>query len=185
LISGLREHSDDFPSPPHGADELESTLDAYEASYDSAVAAQGAAAEAVDVKGAALHTLTDRMKVVLRYAEDAVKYDRGKLKNIGWNGRKTRSELDVPGQARVLESKREGPGWVLLEWKKPVEGGRVAAYHVQILRDGEKEWQDVTTCFERMTVLTDQERGVELEYRVVTANKAGRGVPSNVVKVVL
>jgi hypothetical protein len=78
-----------------------------------------------------------------------------------------------------------GPAWVLLEWKKPVDGGVVAAYHVQILRDGEKEWQDVTTCFEKMTVLTDQERGVELEYRVVTANKAGRGVPSNVVKVVL
>ncbi len=185
LISGLRENTEDFPSPPHGAEELEAILDAYEVSYDAAVLAQGAATEAVDVKGEALQTLTERMKVVLRYAEDAVKFDRGKLKNLGWNGRKTRSELEVPGQASTLEAKREGPAWVLLEWKKPVDGGRVAAYHVQMLRDGEKEWEDVTTCFERMTVLTDQERGVELEYRIVSANKAGRGVPSNAVKVVL
>jgi hypothetical protein len=74
---------------------------------------------------------------------------------------------------------------VLLEWQRPVSGGRVAAYHVQTQREGETEWNDVTTCFERMTVLTEQERGVELKYRVVSANKAGQGIASNVVKVVL
>ena len=74
---------------------------------------------------------------------------------------------------------------MLLEWHKPITGGRVGAYHVQIQRDGEKEWRDATTCFERMTVLTDQDRAVELSYRVLTANKAGQGLPSNVVKVVL
>ena len=185
LISGMRENAEDFPASPVGADEIEAYLAAFQEKSDAAASAQGAATEAVDAKGEALQILTEGMRAVLRYAEDAVKYDSGKLQNLGWNGRKTRSELEVPGQAGTLEAKREGPAWVLLEWKKPVDGGRVAAYHVQMLRDGEKEWEDVTTCFERMTVLTDQERGVELEYRIVTANKAGRGVPSNEVKVVL
>jgi hypothetical protein len=185
LISGMRENAEDFPASPVGADEIEAYLAAFQEKSDVAASAQGAATKAVDAKGKALQILTEGMRAVLRYAEDAVKYDSGKLQNLGWNGRKTRSELEVPGQASTLEAKREGPAWVLLEWKKPVDGGRVAAYHVQMLRDGEKEWEDVTTCFERMTVLTNQERGVELEYRIVTANKAGRGVPSNEVKVVL
>ena len=36
-----------------------------------------------------------------------------------------------------------------------------------------------------MTVLAEQERGVELEYRVVTLNKAGEGLESNIVTAVL
>ena len=185
IISGLREHTEDFPNPPYGPDEMEATANAYQESYDAVVLAQGAAAAAIDTKGQALETLTDRMKMVLRYAENAVNFDSAKLKYLGWNGRKTRSQLEPPGQPRVLESKREGPGWVYLEWKKPVDGGKVTAYHIQLLREEEKQWQDVVTCFETMTVLTDQQRGVELRYRVVAVNKAGTGVESNVITVVL
>ena len=185
VISGIREHADDFPAPPFGADELEAYIDTFQQRSDAAGLAQGAAAEAVDEKGAALETLTASLRAVLRYAEDAVQYDSGKLKNIGWNGRKRRSELEVPGQAGILETRREGPGWIYLEWKRPTEGGRVAAYHIQMLKEGEKEWQDLTTCFDRMVVLTDLERGVELKFRVVSGNKAGRGVPSNDVTAVL
>ena len=59
-------------------------------------------------KGEALETLTERMRVVLRYAEDAVKFDSAKLKNLGWSGRKPRAELDIPGQAGMLDRhKRE------------------------------------------------------------------------------
>jgi hypothetical protein len=185
LVSGLREHTEDFPNPPYAADDLEATLKAYQDSYDAAVSAQGTAASAAEAKRQALDTLTERMKVIIRYAEDAVSYDSGKLKNLGWNGRKSRSELELPGQARVLESKREGPGWVLLEWKKPFDGGTPAAYHIQVQREGDKEWRDVATCFETTTVVTNQERGVELKYRVVSANRAGTAVPSNAVTVVL
>jgi hypothetical protein len=164
---------------------LEASLSAYQEKLDSVVRAQSAAAVAVDEKAETLGKLTNGMKAVLRYAEDAVNYDGGKLRNLGWNGRKTRSELEPPGQALALEAKREGPGWVLLEWRKPITGGRVGAYHVQVQRDGNKEWHDATTCFERMTVLTEQDRGVELSYRIVTANRAGQGLPSNVIRVVL
>ena len=32
------------------------------------------------------------------------------------------------GQARTLEAPRQGDGWVFLDWKEPVDGGKVAAY---------------------------------------------------------
>ncbi len=47
------------------------------------------------------------------------------------------------------------------------------------------EWEKVVMCFDTMAVLTDQDRGVELHYRVVTFNKAGEGYASNVVTAVL
>jgi hypothetical protein len=185
IISGLRDNAEDFPSPPISVDELDASLNAYTEKVDAVVQAQSAAGVAVDEKAEALEKLTDEMKAVLRYAEDTVNYDGSKLRNLGWNGRKQRSELEPPGQPNALEAKREGPGWVLLEWRKPTYGGRVAAYHVQMQRSGDREWKDVAVCFERMTVLTEQERAVELDYRVVPANKAGVGVPSNVITVVL
>jgi hypothetical protein len=40
-------------------------------------------------------------------------------------------------------------------------------------------------CFETKIELTEQERGVELMYRVVTLNKAGEGLPSNIVNALL
>ena len=65
--------------------------------------------------------------VDLRYAENTVGMDDNKLKLLGWGGRKAPSALDVPGQCRVLEAPREGEGWIFLDWKAPVGGGKVAA----------------------------------------------------------
>jgi hypothetical protein len=79
LISGMRENAEDFPASPVGADEIEAYLAAFQEQSDAAASAQGTATEAVDAKGEALQTLTEGMRAVLRYAEDAVKYDRGKL----------------------------------------------------------------------------------------------------------
>ena len=87
--------------------------------------------------------------------------------------------------AGALEVKREGPGWVFLDWKRPSDGGVVGAYHVQVSANGAGQWEDVSTCFDTMAVLTSQERGVELSYRVVAVNRVGEGVPSNTVTAVL
>jgi hypothetical protein len=84
-----------------------------------------------------------------------------------------------------MEVKREGPGWVYLDWKKPSDGGTVAAYHVQSAKNASGEWTDVTTCFDTMAVLMNQERGVELTYRVVAVNRVGEGLPSNTVTALL
>ena len=125
------------------------------------------------------------MKANLRYAEHAARHDDVKLKSLGWRKRKESVAVSVPGPARSLAVKREGPGWVCLDWKRPGEGGAVATYQVQVYHPDQSEWQTVELCFDTLTVLMDQERGVDLMYRVVTLNKTGEGLESNTVTVVL
>ena len=93
--------------------------------------------------------------------------------------------MQPPGQATHLEVKREGPGWVSLDWKKPKDGGPVAFYLVQVRHHGKGDWREACRHFETTIVLKDQERGVELEYCIVTVNKAGEGPPSNAVTALL
>ena len=108
-----------------------------------------------------------------------------KLGALGWGARREPSAPEPPGPARALEVKREGPGWVYLDWKRPSEGGSVAGYHVQVAEHEAAGWKDVTMCFDTMAVLTEQQRGVELLFRVVTFNKAGKGLASNTVTALL
>ena len=185
IINGLTEHSDDFPSPPISAEDLMARLTTFRNAHNATVIAQSAAAEAFEVKGEAFEALTDDMRLILQYAEHAVKEDQVKLQALGWDVRKKPSAPQVPGPARALEVKREGPGWVFLDWKRPSEGGTVAGYHVQVARAEGGEWQDVVMCFDTNAVVTDQERGVELIYRVVTFNRLGKGLASNTVTALL
>nr|VFK42300.1 MAG: hypothetical protein BECKTC1821E_GA0114239_101819 [Candidatus Kentron sp. TC] len=68
--------------------------------------------------------------------------------------------------------------------KQPDEGGK-AAYRVQ-RREGDSEtWLDAGLAMGLETTLTNQPRGIRLEFRVVAVNKAGEGEPSNGVLAVL
>jgi hypothetical protein len=185
MITGLTEQAEDFPTPPIGIEQLQASLANYKRTLEAAVVAQTSAAAAFEVKDDALDVLKDEMQLVLRYAEHAVSNDELKLGALGWGTRREPSEPQPPGPARSLEVKREGPGWVYLDWKRPNEGGSVAGYHVQVAHTKGGEWKDVTMCFDTMAVLTEQERSVDLLYRVVTFNKAGNGLASNTVTVLL
>ncbi len=181
MINGLTEQSEDFPTPPVSVEQLQASIDNYQRMLDSATIAQTAAAEAFDAKDDALDALKDEMQLVLRYAEHAASNDEVKLGALGWGPRKEPSAPQPPGPARALEVKREGPGWIYLDWKRPSEGGSVAGYHVQVAHTEGGEWKNVTMCFDTMAVLTEQERGADLLYRIVTFNKAGEGLASNTV----
>lgn len=185
IVSGLTENAEHFPAPPLPPAELQKALDAYVRKHEAAVSARAAAALAFDEKDEALQELVYGMKAELRYAEHAVRYDEAKLKTLGWRKRHKSAAVSAPGSARSLEVRREGPGWVCLDWKRPEDGGVVATYQVQLYRPDTREWQTIELCFDTLTVLTDQERGVDLIYRVVTLNKAGEGLASNTVTVVL
>jgi len=185
IIHGLTQYTEDFPAPPVAAPELQTAVDTYVAARESAVTAEGTAAEAFDTKDEALQALIDGMRAILRYAEGIARYDEGKLKLLGWSARRTRTQLEQPGQVRTLEVKKEGPGWVFLDWKPSFEGGVVAAYRIQHRQRADGSWQDVGMSVETEMVMGNQERGTELEYRVFAVNKAGEGESSNVVSAVL
>ena len=185
IVHGLTAEADDFPSPPLPPAELQSLLDKYKIMHDAVVQARAALALTVDQKDEALENLVLGMKADLRYAEYAVKHDGAKLKMLGWRKRKPRSPTPVPGQTSQLVIVREELGSIALEWKKPKDGGPVATYLVQVSHAGRGDWRTASLCFETEITLKDQERGVELEYQVVALNKAGEGLPSNVVAAVL
>ena len=183
IAFGLAEHAEDFPDCPVGVEVLQEALARYNRAKEIAAAAQGAAAEAFEEKEDTVSDLTDKMKNVLRYAEIAVRQDEAKLKNLGWSGRRDPVTLQPPGVPRTLEVKREGKGWVYLDWKTPAEGGTVSAYRVFSRTIGETEWKQAVLSFESMTVLTDQPQGVDLEFQVIAINKAGESPPSNLLTV--
>ena len=185
IVSGLTTEADDFQSPPLPPTELQSLLDTYTGMHEDVVQARAALSLAVGDKDEALENLVLGMKADLRYAEYAVKHDGAKLKSLGWSKRKERSPTPIPGQTSHLVTMFEGPGSIALEWKKPKDGGPVATYLVQVSHAGRGDWRTASLCFETEITLKDQERGVELEYQVVALNKAGEGVPSNVVAAVL
>nr|VFK65472.1 MAG: Fibronectin type III domain-containing protein [Candidatus Kentron sp. UNK]VFK72418.1 MAG: Fibronectin type III domain-containing protein [Candidatus Kentron sp. UNK] len=186
MSSGLKANSDTFPAPPINPLDLDEALGAYTTKRDAAVAAQSAATQATAEKQATLQTLADKIKNNIRYAEMAVDYDDGKLKTIGWGGRKKPTPLAKPGRASDLVSGEQGEGTIALSWKKPADGGKVAAYEIRYReRSGDEGWKTVGTAISTETMLTGQQRGKELEYVVVAINKAGEGAVSNVVMAVL
>ncbi|WP_133512852.1 fibronectin type III domain-containing protein [Candidatus Thiosymbion oneisti] len=185
ILTGLKAHTDLFPSPPISAEELKQTLDAFLDALDAAKEQQAAASHAVDRKNEALEALTDRMKMILRYAENVTHFDDASLQVLGWGGRRDATALAPPGQTRTLEAPRQGRGWIFLDWKQPDAGGKVAAYKVQRRVEGSEDWMDVGTALTTEATLTDQPSGQQFVFRVLAINKAGQGAPSNGILAVL
>nr|VFJ91490.1 MAG: hypothetical protein BECKH772B_GA0070898_1001820 [Candidatus Kentron sp. H] len=186
MVDGFKAKVDVFPSPPVGPEALENALEACMKAKEAAIEAQAAAEQATAAKNAAFAALADKMKVDLRYAEDAVNYDDAQLRSIGWGGRKSATRLAAPGQARNLAVKEKGEGSIGLGWTRPAEGGKVNAYRIQRRERAEgSPWALVGMSMGTESLLSDQPRGKELEYCVIAANKAGDGPMGNTVTVML
>jgi len=185
VISGLRTETADFPSPPAPPDELQRAFDSYTAARSAAALAAAKAKEATAAKDEALAVLVDLVKSDLRYAENHVRGDHTKLSGLGWGGRRPRKPRNVPGQVLGLEIIHEGPTSIALAWEAPGDGGAVMAYQVERRKAAGGKWAVVGTSVEPAITLEDQERGIELEYRVKAINKSGRGRAGGVVRAVL
>ncbi len=185
IISGLA-NNPNFPAPPITPEQLQARLDTAVNSSDAQVMAQAAAKQTTDTKQADFDTLITDMKTVLHYAEDTVHDDDAKLSELGWGGRSAPHALQVPGQPRLLEVLRQGAGWLMLDWKKPADGGAAASYKIERrdLTEG-GTWTLAGISIETEVTLNDQKRGKEWEYRVIAVNKAGEGSPSNTVTALL
>ena len=84
-----------------------------------------------------------------------------------------------------LTAPQEGEGWIQLEWQAPPDGGAVASYQVERRERPEGSWSIVGLAMETEYRLTNQQRGIEWEYRVKAVNKAGIGPQSSTVMAVL
>jgi len=184
IADGLNHATDAFPSPPVPPAVLEAQLEDYQ-EKSAALARSRAEAKIRRVdKNNALKTLKDSMRADLRYAEVMARRHPEQLAQLGWGARRPRTPLKPPGEVRNIAIRDEGDTWVLLTWEAPEEGGEVAVYRIQSRRPG-GEWEDVATSIDRLELLRDQPRGVDLHFRVLAMNRAGVGGPSATVKAVL
>ena len=185
MIQGLADNMGVYPSPPVDSAALAASLMAFNNAQNAVIAATAVLASAVTAKEEALADLIANMRSDINYAENTVKGDSDKLKLIGWDGRRHRKALTAPGQSRLLEAPKQGDGWVYLDWKAPLEGGKPSAYKVMRRERPEGPWEDVATAVTTEATLVDQPKGKELEYNIIAINKAGEGEVSNTVMVVL
>nr|VFK58111.1 MAG: Fibronectin type III domain-containing protein [Candidatus Kentron sp. TUN] len=114
-------------------------------------------------------------------------FDDGKLKLIGWGGRKPKAPPQAPGRTRNLKITHQGEGTISLRWKAPAKGGRTAAYKIQRLDriEVDSPWIDMATAIETSITITNQTHGKQFEFRVVAINRAGEGMPSDTVVALL
>ena len=185
IILGLWNNQPVYPNPPVDVFTLFGKKNLYINAKNSTIAAQAAAEAATTAKDEKLADLIDAMKPDLRYAENVTKFNDDKLKLIGWAGKKAKTPLAVPGQARLLEAPKQGAGWLFLDWKAPADGGKPKAYKVQRRNRSAGAWKTVATAILSEITLVDQPKRTGLEYRVIAVNKAGEGQASNTVEVVL
>nr|VFJ93586.1 MAG: Fibronectin type III domain-containing protein [Candidatus Kentron sp. H]VFJ94180.1 MAG: Fibronectin type III domain-containing protein [Candidatus Kentron sp. H]VFK00864.1 MAG: Fibronectin type III domain-containing protein [Candidatus Kentron sp. H] len=186
MVDGFNTHTDIYPAPTIGIADFETILAECITAREGAIAAQAAAEEATAIKQKTLQALIGTMKTEIRYAENIVDYDDAKLKLIGWGGPRARTPLTAPGQTRSLTIRHQGEGRITLAWKKPADGGKVAAYKVQRReRLVAGSWLDAGVATRTEITLSGQEQGKELEYCIVALNNAGEGEPGNIVTVVL
>ncbi len=187
IAAGLAAHTEVFPAPPFSPEDFQQALTEHDGNREGAILARAEAVQSTDMKERSLAKVEDMSKSSIRYAENHTRGDDGKLQLIGWGARRSRTVtiMEPPGQVRTLENIREGKDWVFLDWKEPVDGGEVAAYRVQRRQRHSGDWLDVGMSVGNEVTLGGQDAGVEYEYRVIAANKAGEGPPSNIVRAVL
>nr|VFJ93096.1 MAG: Fibronectin type III domain-containing protein [Candidatus Kentron sp. H]VFJ93840.1 MAG: Fibronectin type III domain-containing protein [Candidatus Kentron sp. H]VFK00497.1 MAG: Fibronectin type III domain-containing protein [Candidatus Kentron sp. H] len=185
MSAGLMANAEVYPAPPVNAADLDILITGYVATKDGVADARAQLSRAQESKDESTEMLRDAIKRNLRYAENTVNYDDGKLQLIGWSGRRPASALQSPGQVGELTSPDRGEGWIELQWKAPTDGGKVAAYRVQRREPGQDAWEKIDTALETEARIEEQESGKKFEFCVVAMNKAGDGPISNEITAML
>ena len=185
MASGFTASEQVYPEPPIEPIDLNLLNNTLKNAQDALVAAEAAAEQATQTKNTAMNNLVEAMKKDIKYAETTVGNDDAKLKLIGWGARKESTPLAAPGQTLELVIEAQGADWVKLGWKSPVSGGKVATYKVQRRLRPDGSWLDVAVAMETECRMNNQERLKEWEWQIIAVNKAGEGMPSNIVMTVL
>ena len=189
MIAGYLESPTVFPSA--NPTELQAKLDAYHTAKSEQTELQAKAIMATEHKDNTQRALEEFMTTQLRQSEVDTKADPAALNLIGWGPKKPAQPSDPPGQPRLLEAVVQGQTSILLDWKPPMRGtgGTVRTYLVERREQTPGgvigDWHQAAIALETEAHLTDQPRGLQLEYRVLAVNVGGNSVPSNTAAAVL
>ena len=188
MAAGFSAHPDIFPNPPHPSDDLNGEGTSYDEEHTANLEAQAVAETAKEKEKRRLEKIRNMVKANIAYAIHVTQEER-ELNFIGWSNRSAPTPTPPPEQATSLQAPRYGDGTVYLRWTAPKGGGKVQAYRIQrreIHTDGpDTEWTVCDMSFTTEATLTNQPRGIMLEYRVISANIAGDSEASNVVSLTM
>jgi hypothetical protein len=184
VLTGYRAHPDIFHNPPIDLEGVDTKLTDY-AQVDhqwNVNHAEGVMLTAQ--RGGISVGLANDIRALIRHAETVVQ-DQAQLKLINWGGRAAPTPLQLPGQVHNLTLVKQGADWISLTWDAPSDGGKPSTYVIQyrIMPDG--DWTIADTTPDTKITLAGQPKGKTIEYRVFARNKAGDGLVSNVIEVVL
>ena len=190
MVAGYGAHAADFPSADVVG--LTSALSAYSVVKNAQTDARAAAQVATESKNVEGDLLEGVMRDELAKSEVDVGDGSEKLEYIGWSPKAVPSPAATPGQPRALEALMQGAGSLLLDWKGPARGtGGVVRTYVIERREQPVGggvfgvWGQVGIALESESILTNQPRGPQLEYRIKAVNTGGQSIPSNTAPVVL
>lgn len=181
VANGIKANPTDFPNAPATPTSIETLLTGYFDKAEEVQLAKAAETEKIQEKSDILQDIIAETKADIGYAELVAKGDNAMLEKIGWGTRAAPTALQPPGQCRFLEIIGQGDGWVQIDWKEPIGGGRVAAYKVQRSQNG-TSFTDTATAMESEALLVNQPAGKYI-FQVVAVNKAGTGLASNTISI--
>jgi len=184
IENGLTTNSNLTDSPVDKA-VFSTRLANYLAKRDEIIVASAQLSTKYDEKDDLQEDLTDDMKRVIKFLENKTNNDPEQLATIGWIVDSGSGAKQPPGQPRALEIVNQTDASIFLDWKNPTSGGRVASYRVERRERPEGQWETVGANNITELLLTNQPRGVELEYRIVAFNSNGDSTPSNTVAATL
>jgi hypothetical protein len=186
MVHGFEENKDVYDKPPIDVTAQKARLAGVQGKINVVTQAEAALKLARQDLGDEIDLMEDEMGENLDYAEFVTKDDDAKLRFIGWSGRAEPKKMEKPGQSKLLEIVKQGAGWFKCDWKDPSDGGKVQVYKImrRIVKDG-GDMKEASSSIISEASLFDQPRGIELEFAVVGANKAGESEPSNSITITL
>ena len=188
MAAGFSTHPEIFPNPPHPSDDLNDEAANFDIEHNANVEAQSIAEQTKETEKLRLEKIKTKLKANIAYAIH-VTHEERELNIIGLSNRSAPTPLAPPEQPISLEAPRYGDGTVYLHWTAPKGGGKVQAFRIQrreLHSDGpDTDWVFCDLSFITEAMLTNQPRGIMLEYRVISANLAGESEASNIVSLTM
>lgn len=184
VANGIANNATTFPNPPIDPAIINADLDLFFAKNNEIQLSKANTMHLTQEKNEMLERISRAARNDIDYGVLVAQNDDAILQEIGWGTRAAPVALQPPGQCRAFEIIGQGDGWVKLDWKEPKDGGKPAAYKVQRSEDG-ANFNDAATAVESEAALFNQPKGKTLIYQVVAINRAGEGLTSNTISIVL
>lgn len=176
MIKAINVVKQSFTESKKAVTDLDNLLEKYRETKEKQIDALNLYQKATTIKDQALEDLVRELRLQRKEADKLSLPDQDKWSNQ-FNLQENTQEL--PGAPRDISARRESPGSMVIEWRRPKRGsgGKVLFYEV-VIKDptATTGWQIVATtdAQTREAYVKDQEQGKELSFHVFAKNRNGR-----------